>query len=111
MLKWIAIALCALVLLGAQTQALADDRAVDLNDNAALKYWRAFLLMPHFSEEEQEKLRLRAQTAALDDKVKDLVFRSDAAFHELHHGAQVAHCAWSMNIEDGIGARLPEVPA
>src|SRR5207302_3272119 len=95
-------------LLGAQTRARVEERPVNLNDNAALKYWRAFSLMPHLSHDQENKLRQEAQTAALDSKIKDLVSQSDAAFHELHHGAKVAQCAWSMNLEHGIGARLPE---
>ena len=59
----------ALVLLGAQTRARAEERPVNLNDNAALKYWRAFSLMPHLSHDQENKLRLEAQTAALDSKI------------------------------------------
>jgi hypothetical protein len=111
MLKWTPISLCALVLVTAQINVRADDRPADLNDNAALKYWRAFSLMPHLTHEEQDRLRREAQTAALDNRIKDLVSQSDAAFHELHHGAKLTHCAWSINVEDGVYLRLPEVQA
>src|SRR5437868_570652 len=57
MLNWTPISLCALVLLGAQTRARAEERPVNLNDNAALKYWRAFSLMPHLSHVQENKLR------------------------------------------------------
>jgi hypothetical protein len=111
MLRWKTTSIAALLMVACLTRARADERALDLNDNAALKYWRAFALMPHLSDEEQNKYREGASTMPLDDKVKELVSKCDPAFHELHHAAKVTHCAWSMNIVDGIYARMPECPA
>src|SRR6266481_1475288 len=111
MRRWISITLCALALFGTLARAGAEERSVSLNDNAALKYWRAFALLPHLSDKEQEKLRSGAQTSPLDARIKELLAKCEPAFHELHHGSRIARCAWSISLEDGIGARLPEIQA
>src|SRR5438105_12265434 len=114
MTRWMTFTFAAaLTLLGAGRAQPPAAHKLDLNQNAALKYWRAFASMPHLSEEEQEKLRGKAAglTTPLDAKAKDLIAKSSNALHELHNGAKVSQCAWGVTMEDGLSARLNELQA
>lgn len=110
---WVSFVLVgsALAVRPGQAEPPGPSQKLDLEQNAALKYWRGFANLPRLSSEEQERLRKEALTVPLDAKIKDLIDKGRGALHELHNGANVPRCAWGVTIEDGMAALLPECEA
>jgi hypothetical protein len=98
------------------TNALAGgerpaDPKLDLNANAALKYWRGFANLPKLEKEEQDKIVREATTMPLTPRVKAVVTLSELSLHELYNGAAVPACAWGLTREDGFTVIIPEASA
>jgi hypothetical protein len=98
------------------TNALAGgdrpaDTKLDLNANAALKYWRGFADLPKLEKEEQDKIARDATTMPLTPRVKAVVTLSESSLHELYNGAAVPACAWGLTPEDGFIVSIPQASA
>jgi hypothetical protein len=116
MLRWFSFPGPALLSLVLATNALAGgegpaDPKLDLNANAALKYWRGFANLPKLEKEEQDKIVREATTMPLTPRVKAVVTLSELSLHELYNGAAVPACAWGLTREDGFTVILPEASA
>src|SRR5262249_3802905 len=86
--------------------AEAPDAKPNLGDNAALKYWTAFGLLPTL-DQNQQKLLGQWNTAPLDEAARQLIDRSRGSLLYLHRGAKLRRCDWSVDYEDGIRLVLP----
>lgn len=76
-------------------------------DNAALRYWMAFVLMPQSKEDESY---LDAwDTTPIDARVDELLKSADYPLRCLHDGAAIAKCDWGLNYEEGPGLMLPHL--
>jgi len=84
------------------------------DDNAALHYWQAFLLMPAgetLSEKEREALDHWA-TIRLDGTAHAIVGKYHSCLRSIHRAAASSRCHWGLDMslnEDGPGADLPHV--
>jgi hypothetical protein len=80
--------------------------------NAALKYWRAFALIPKLTEPEQQKLNADCLTMPLDAHARDLVTSAEYPLWLMHQGAAQPVCDWAIDWEgEGIEALLPHMSA
>jgi hypothetical protein len=76
-------------------------------DNAALLYWKAFVLMPQSKEDESY---LDAwDTTPLGARVDELLKSADYPLKALHDGAAVAKCDWGLNYEEGPALMMPHL--
>jgi hypothetical protein len=78
-------------------------------DNAALKYWTAFALLPAL-DKDQQKLLEGWNTAPLDAAALKLLERSRNSLVYLHRGAKLPRCDWAPAYEDGVFLVLPHLP-
>jgi hypothetical protein len=109
MLRALCLAMISLVLPLEYAPAQAPP---DLAGNAALKYWRAFALLPKFTDAEQTKFLAEYLTMPLDAHATDIVAKSDYALRLMHQGAAVPRCDWAIAWqEEGIEALLPQLSA
>jgi hypothetical protein len=101
--------LLSLTLLAASpTTAQTPGGKSDLGANAALKYWRAFALLPTLDKEEQ-KLLNEWDKAPVDAAARKLIDRSRLSRLDLHRGAMLTRCDWSLDEQDGINMRIPHL--
>lgn len=109
--RWVVAVGCVLF-------AAAGARAADPPArNAALHYWQAFALMPgagtadRLTDDERNRVE-EWETAPIDDVTRSAVKKHADALIQLHRGAELPKCAWSIDSDlprDGIGTRLPHV--
>ena len=78
-------------------------------ENAALKYWTAFALLPAL-DKEQQKLLDGWNKAPLDAAALKLLERSRNSLVYLHRGAKLPRCDWAPDYEDGVRLVLPHLP-
>jgi hypothetical protein len=104
----LAALLLPLALPGASPAAQAPDARPDLAANAALKYWKAFALMPAI-DKDQEKLFADWSKAPLDPPALKLVAASENSLIYLHRGAKLPRCDWSPDYGDGMELLLPHL--
>ena len=108
-------AICAMIIFGLAlaprpaTSAQAADARPDPADNAALKYWQAFALLPTLDEGQEKRLEHWAD-APLDAALLKLIERSRESREYLHRGARMRRCDWGLDYEDGVFVRLPHLP-
>ena len=76
------------------------------DDNAALKYWQAFGLMPTLAKD-QEKVLHEWEKTPLNPAAHVLIDQGKNSLKYLHRGAKLARCDWSLDYEDGVGLLLP----
>ena len=89
--------------------AQSPDARSELVDNAAMKYWQAFALLP-LLDKDQEKLLQDWNKVSLDEAALNLIERSRMSRVYLHRGAKLPRCDWSLDYEDGIGLHLSHCP-
>lgn len=83
-----------------------------LAENAALKYWLAFDLLPlrQFDDKLYEAIDASITTLSkVDESLVALVGASERALRELHRGASLPQCAWGLSTEDGVDMLIPHV--
>jgi hypothetical protein len=80
----------------------------DLADNAALKYWRAFDVLPTFTADD-EKILAGADKAARSAFLKKQFDARSLCLDHLHRGAKLARCDWGCDWEEGIGVLMPHL--
>jgi hypothetical protein len=85
---------------------IAAEAQSDAGGNAAMKYWQAFALLPAL-DTDQEKLLDQWNKIPLDAVAMKLIDGSQASREYLLRGAKLAHCDWSLDLDDGIFLRLP----
>src|SRR4051794_3106268 len=68
-------------------------------DNAALRYWVGFVLLPQ--EKEDESLLEAWDTTPLGGRVDALLKSADYPLQCLHDGAAIAKCDWGLKYEEG----------
>src|SRR5687767_10346658 len=98
----LAVLLCCVGPVAAADKPLA----IDLNQNAALKYWQAFSSLPKFTDEQQKLLDEYKPGDPVGNTLKEIVALSEDALRELHHAAKVPQCAWGVSYQDGVSTRL-----
>lgn len=76
------------------------------DDNAAMKYWQAFGLMPTLTKD-QEKILHEWDKTPLDAAARKLIAQGKNSLKYLHRGAKLARCNWSLDYEDGVMLLLP----
>src|SRR5262245_51624314 len=108
MRPWTVLALLLPVTLLPLAPAAAQppDAKSDLAANAALKYWKAFALMPTL-DKDQEKLLADWDKVPLDDAALKLIAASENSLLHLYRAAKLRRCDWSMDYEDGMELLLP----
>jgi hypothetical protein len=88
--------------------AQAPDARHDLADNAALKYWKAFALMPAL-DKDQEKILAEWNKVPLDAAAFKILAGSEKSILYLHRGAKLPRCDWSPDYDDGMELLLPHL--
>jgi hypothetical protein len=78
-------------------------------DNAALKYWTAFALLPAL-DKDQQKLLDGWNKAPPGAAAAQLLERSRNSLVYLHRGAKLPRCDWAPDYEDGVRLVLPHLP-
>lgn len=76
-------------------------------DNAALRYWQAFALMPQ--SKDQEQFINAWETVPLSTLTADLVKDGGYALSCMHGGAALDRCDWGLNYEEGPGLVMPHL--
>jgi hypothetical protein len=79
----------------------------NLGDNAALKYWLAFAMMPTLTDAEDD-LVIHWRGKAPDKAVADVLAKSDAALKLLHEATQYEYCNWGLP-KDGPDTPMPHL--
>ena len=87
-------------------QAPAANR--DLKDNAALKYWQAFGLLPR-PDKARAKVLDDWKSVPLDAAALKVIEDSKEALIYLHRAAQIGPCDWGLSLEDGPGTLMPHL--
>jgi hypothetical protein len=81
-----------------------------LAQNAALKYWRAFALLPELDDKHDKAVAdAVAKPGPLDAQPAEVVRSSEPALRELHRGAAYARCVWGLTLDDGPELMLPHL--
>ncbi len=83
--------------------AVADTgTALRKTDNAATKYYQAFLQLPRLDDEDEQVL-YEWDSTAFGKKEKDLLESTwlFTALDFLRRGAELTSCDWGLNVEDG----------
>jgi hypothetical protein len=93
----------------ALSAALPAAGQVDLADNAALQYWKAFASVPATSDQQMDALKKALDEGTLDSSLRPLIASSQPALRELHKGARLKQCAWGISREEGINAVFPHL--
>lgn len=80
---------------------------VRLGDNAALRYWLAFAMMPALSTE-QDEIVGNWDTAPLNGKAKEIVNSSRSSLDLLQRAREVTNCDWGL-LDDGPETLMPHL--
>ena len=97
---------CALLL---TIPSFAADPQAELGRNAALKYWRAFSLLPaddHFKKVMDTDI---TEIDPLDPEVDKLLTQHKAMLDIMHWAARIDACDWSVDYDAGPAALLPHL--
>jgi hypothetical protein len=86
----------------------ARDAKPDRGANAAMKYWQAFGLLPTLDKKQVEFLQ-RWNKVPIAGAARKLIDSSSMSRLYLHRAAQLPHCDWNLNYEDGIRLVLPHI--
>jgi hypothetical protein len=89
--------------------AQAPDAKPDLGANAAMKYWKAFGLLPTL-DKDQQKLLEDCNKVPLDAAALKLIDNSSMSRLYLHRGAKLQRCDWGLELDDGLRLVLPHIP-
>ncbi|MEM9416272.1 MAG: hypothetical protein AAGA29_12465 [Planctomycetota bacterium] len=109
--------LCLLLLVCVSIPTLAQDAAEpDLSQNAALRYWMAFELLPenHAGYDQKgwnpEEVIGEWDTVDLEAHRREIEYYTrDSALEILHWAAELDSCLWSINREAGPYTLLPHL--
>jgi hypothetical protein len=78
-------------------------------ENAALKYWQAFGLLPRL-DAEREKILAERDTVLFDDATKKLLEDTKSAIMLMRRGAAVRNCDWGLDlVQDGPQTLMPHL--
>lgn len=79
-------------------------------DNAAVLYYRAFLVMKEPSEEVKEMMSdLRGGKIKSNDQIKQYIEENRRAIELLETAAEIPNCDWGRDESEGFGLLLPEL--
>jgi hypothetical protein len=79
-------------------------------DNAAVLYYRAFLVMKEPSEEVKEmRSDLRGGKIKSNDQIKQYIEENRRAIELLETAAEIPNCDWGHDESEGFGLLLPEL--
>jgi phage tail protein X len=79
-------------------------------DNAAVLYYRAFMLMEEPNDALGNKLAaVRKGEAKPDDQVRRYVERNRRVIREAVAAADISHCDWGHDLSEGLSLQLPEL--
>lgn len=98
--------------LAGEEQQPAQAAVQNATENAALEYWLAFALMPTRDEPldsaTTDSPKYGFAVPVRKEMAKYFERDGEAALRHLHHGAQLSHCAWGMDLRrDGPTAAAP----
>jgi hypothetical protein len=97
--------LIVIVCINTKCQAKVD-QLTPQPSNAALKYLRAYASL-HLAEDMPtniSSLLNQYETLPLTEQVSKIVASAEDALREMHYGASIQHCDWSISKQDGIKA-------
>ncbi len=80
----------------------------DLGQNAALRYWKAFAVMPDLSDDERETLRNQPDSP-LGEQARGIVARAGPSLRLMHVGALIEPCDWGNDLSEGFELLLPHL--
>jgi hypothetical protein len=89
--------------------ARAADSEQESQDNAAMKYWQAFALLPSL-DKDQEALLEDCNQVPLDAAALKLIDKSQQSRQFLYRGTKLPRCDWSLDYKDGIFLVMPYLP-
>ena len=79
-------------------------------DNAALLYYQGFLSLPQLSQEERDHIGDVARgDITPDDKVRELIAKSNGAIHFVEAAVKVPNCKWGVQFSQGFDALMPQM--
>ena len=79
-------------------------------DNAAVLYYRAFLVMKEPSEEVKEMMSdMRGGKIKSNDQIKQYIEENRRAIELLETAAEIPNCDWGHDESEGFGLLLPEL--
>ena len=110
-MRFTAVVLLALMLSLSPPPAPAadtNDAQTNLGNNAAMKYWAGFALLPTL-DHDQEHLLESWNKVPLDVTAQSLIQRSALSRQYLHRGTSLPRCDWSLDYDDGIRLLLPHL--
>jgi hypothetical protein len=103
------VAVLSTFLLVLPTRAQTTRAKSPLADNAALKYYQAFDLLPRSTPATAGLWNADWNTCPINPDFIKLIEESGNALKLLHRGAKIAPCDWGFDYEDGPGLVLPNV--
>lgn len=91
----------------AQTAPASATSTDPLAANAALFYWRSFVLLPNLNETQEKALDAALKDGPADEQTAEVVRLSEPVLRELHRATRQPRCVWGTPTEDGIFTLLP----
>jgi len=77
-------------------------------DNAALKYFQAFIVMPRH-DDAWKKVMDDWRTVPIDAAARKVIEDSKDCLYLLHCGARLPRCDWGLNLEDRADLLMPHL--
>jgi hypothetical protein len=110
MKRWPLVALSLVVALCSPSPPSANAQAVDgkseLGNNAAIKYWQAFGVLPRL-DRGQEKILQEWNKTPLDAEALKLIESSQNSRNLVISGASLRRCDWSLDYDKGYFMLMP----
>ena len=107
-LTTVLVLLSALCLAGGRASGQnAPPPAAALGDNAALRYWLAFAVMPQWTPE-QDAIVANWEVAALDGTAKAVLDQGAEALDLLQRAGELKQCDWGL-VADGPQTLMPHL--
>jgi hypothetical protein len=79
-------------------------------DNAAVLYYRSFLLLEEPNDSMKKMLReLKDGNTPLNEQIRQYVERNRKALNEIEKAAGIRNCDWGYDLTEGLSLVLPEI--
>jgi len=80
----------------------------ELGNNAALKYWKAFAMLPKL-EEEDGKLLVKPSECPVNERTRQIVEKAKPSLKLMYKGAKIGPCDWGHDLTEGPNLLLPNI--
>jgi hypothetical protein len=87
----------------------ASAKALQLDANAALYYWRAFAILPDLKEKQQNALDAALKLKPVEKELGEAALLAEPALKELYRAASRPECVWGTPFEDGYAVVMPHL--